>query len=53
MEISGYIATIRQDGSWWIGWIDEVPGVNSLGNTRDELAGSARRSVEMNNDQPA
>jgi predicted RNase H-like HicB family nuclease len=30
-------AIIKQDAGWWIGWIEEVPGVNSQGQTRDEL----------------
>jgi predicted RNase H-like HicB family nuclease len=28
---------IQQDGEWWIGWIDGMPGVNSQGRTREEL----------------
>jgi hypothetical protein len=23
-----YTAVLKQDGDWWIGWIEEVPGVN-------------------------
>ena len=23
-----YTAVIKQDAEWWIGWIEEVPGVN-------------------------
>ena len=23
-----YTAVIKKDGNWWIGWIEEVPGVN-------------------------
>ena len=23
-----YTAVTKQDGGWWIGWIEEVPGVN-------------------------
>ena len=23
-----YTAVIKQDDAWWIGWIEEVPGVN-------------------------
>lgn len=37
MQTSGYNAIIRRDGQWWIGWIEEVPGVNSQGATREEL----------------
>ena len=23
-----YTAVLKQSGDWWIGWIEEVPGVN-------------------------
>jgi len=49
---TGYTAVIRQDGPWWIGWIEEVPGVNSQGSTRDELLSNLRvalgEAIEMN-----
>ena len=32
-----YTAIIKQDGDWWIGWIQEVPGVNCQERTREEL----------------
>jgi predicted RNase H-like HicB family nuclease len=32
-----YTATIQPSGRWWIGWVDEVGGVNSQAETRDEL----------------
>lgn len=35
--LNEYTAVIEQDGDWWIGWIDEVPGVNCQEATRDEL----------------
>lgn len=28
---------IQRDGAFWIGWIEEIPGVNSQGETREEL----------------
>ena len=31
-----YTAVIQQRDPWWIGWIEELPGVNSQG-TREEL----------------
>lgn len=34
---SEYKAVVKQDGEWWIGWVEEIPGVNSQGRTRDEL----------------
>ena len=49
---TGNTAVIRQDGPWWIGWIEEVPGVNSQGSTRDELLANLREAlgeaIEMN-----
>jgi predicted RNase H-like HicB family nuclease len=49
---TGYTAVIRQDGPWWIGWIEEVPGVNSQGATREELLANLREAlgeaIEMN-----
>ena len=35
--MSQYTAILKQDGPWWIGWVEEVPGVNSQGSTREEL----------------
>ncbi len=32
-----YTAVVRQDGSSWIGWIEEIPGVNCQGASREEL----------------
>ena len=32
-----YTAVIKQSGAWWIGWIEEVPGVNCQEPTREEL----------------
>lgn len=37
-----YTAVVKQDGQWWIGWIEEVPGVNCQERTRDELLESLR-----------
>jgi predicted RNase H-like HicB family nuclease len=49
---TGYTAVVQRDGDWWIGWIEEIPGVNSQGRTRDELLenlGSALdEALEMN-----
>jgi predicted RNase H-like HicB family nuclease len=32
-----YTAVIKQDGDWWIGWVEEVPGVNCQEKTREGL----------------
>jgi predicted RNase H-like HicB family nuclease len=41
-----YTAVIQQHGEWWIGWVEEVPGVNSQGRTRDELLDNLRDALE-------
>jgi predicted RNase H-like HicB family nuclease len=40
-----YTALVKQDGDWWIGWIEEVPGVNCQERTRDELLESLRETL--------
>jgi len=32
-----YTAIIKQVDGWWIGWIEEIPGVNCQEATREEL----------------
>lgn len=40
-----YKAIIMQDGDWWIGWVEDVPGVNAQERTRDELLTSLREAL--------
>jgi predicted RNase H-like HicB family nuclease len=37
-----YTAVVKRDEDWWIGWIEEVPGVNCQEATREELLESLR-----------
>lgn len=32
-----YTAVVKQEGGWWVGWIEEVPGVNCQEKTCEEL----------------
>jgi len=41
-----YTAVIKKDGNWWIGWIEEVPGVNCQERTRKELVESLRITLK-------
>ena len=41
-----YTAIVQQNGEWWIGWVEEVPGVNSQGRTREELLDNLRDALE-------
>lgn len=47
-----YTAITKQDGDWWIGWVEEVPGVNCQEKTREELLESLRitlmEAIEFN-----
>ena len=47
-----YTAVVKQDGESWIGWIEEVPGVNCQESTREELLKTLRitlmEALEMN-----
>ncbi len=47
-----YTAIIKQSGKWWIGWIEELPGVNCQESTREELMDSLkltlREALEFN-----
>jgi predicted RNase H-like HicB family nuclease len=51
-EQGPFTAVVKQDGRWWIGWVEEIPGVNSQGQTRDELIENLRSALsevlEMN-----
>jgi predicted RNase H-like HicB family nuclease len=41
-----YTAVVKQDADWWIGWIEEVPGVNCQERTKDELMTTLRVTLK-------
>ena len=47
-----YSAVVKQDSGSWIGWIEEVPGVNCQEGTREDLIESLRitlrEALELN-----
>jgi predicted RNase H-like HicB family nuclease len=47
-----YTAVIKKSGDWWIGWIEEVPGVNCQEASKKELLQSLqvtlREALELN-----
>ncbi len=49
-----YTAVIKQSGKWWIGWVEEIPGVNCQEKSREKLLESLRitlkEAIEMNRD---
>jgi predicted RNase H-like HicB family nuclease len=44
--MSEYTALVKDAGDCWIGWIEEVPGVNCQERTRDELLETLRVTLE-------
>jgi predicted RNase H-like HicB family nuclease len=32
-----YTAVVKQAGPWWIGWIEEIPGVNCQERSKEAL----------------
>ena len=32
-----YTAVVKKDGKWWIGWVEEVPGINCQEATHQDL----------------
>jgi predicted RNase H-like HicB family nuclease len=43
---SQYTAVFKKDGDWWIGWIEEIPGVNCQEKTKDELLKSLKITLK-------
>jgi predicted RNase H-like HicB family nuclease len=41
-----FTAVIKEDDGWWIGWVAEIPGVNSQGKTRAELLKNLRSALK-------
>lgn len=51
-DMNEYTAVVQRDGRWWIGWLEEIPGVSSQGESREELMENLRsalaEALEMN-----
>lgn len=43
---SQYTAVIKKEGDWWIGWIEEVPGVNCQERSREQLMESLKVTLK-------
>lgn len=41
-----FTAIIKQAGAWWIGWIEEIPGVNCQEKTKQELIETLRETLK-------
>ncbi|HEX6112727.1 MAG TPA: hypothetical protein VFZ10_10485 [Geminicoccaceae bacterium] len=47
-----YTAVVKQSGAWWIGWIEEIPGINCQERTKKDLLETLRvtllEALELN-----
>lgn len=41
-----YTAVIKKDDDWWIGWVEEIPGVNCQEKTKEELLETLRVTLK-------
>jgi hypothetical protein len=41
-----FTAIMKQSGEWWIGWIEEIPGVNCQERTREDLIETLRLTLK-------
>jgi predicted RNase H-like HicB family nuclease len=55
MSNKQYSAVIKKDNDWWIGWIEEVSGVNCQERTHDELVETLKitlkEALELNREE--
>jgi predicted RNase H-like HicB family nuclease len=55
MSNKQYSAVIKKDNDWWIGWIEEIPGVNCQERTHDELVETLKitlkEALELNREE--
>ena len=49
-----YTAAVKNQDDWWIGWIEEVPGVNCQESSKkallESLSVTLREALEFNRD---
>ena len=41
-----FTAVIQKDGPWWIGWVEEVRGVNAQAKTKKQLIANLQECLE-------
>jgi predicted RNase H-like HicB family nuclease len=52
MNNNKYTAVIKRSHDWWIGWVEEIPGINCQEKSREELVETLnitlKETLEMN-----
>ena len=47
MSENKYTAVYQQEGDWWIGWVEELPGANTQGRSLDEARENLKVAIQM------
>lgn len=47
MSNNTYTAIFEQDGDWWIGYVEELPGANTQGRTLDEARENLKEAITL------
>ena len=42
-----FTAVFEQDDTWWIGYIEELPGANTQGHTLEETRENLKEAVQL------
>jgi len=45
--VGTFTAVYEQEGDWWIGYIEELPGANTQGATLEEARANLKEAVEL------
>jgi predicted RNase H-like HicB family nuclease len=40
-------AVFQQDGDWWVGYVEELPGANTQGATLEEARENLKEAVQL------
>ncbi|MDH4129146.1 MAG: type II toxin-antitoxin system HicB family antitoxin [Spirochaetota bacterium] len=47
MFLEKFTAIFEQDGEWWIGYVEELPGANTQGKTLEEVRENLKEAVRL------
>ena len=42
-----FTAVFEREGEWWIGYVEELPGVNTQGRTLEEVRENLKEAVQL------
>ncbi|HEY2584923.1 MAG TPA: type II toxin-antitoxin system HicB family antitoxin [Tepidisphaeraceae bacterium] len=44
---NNFTAVFEQDGDWWIGYVEELPGAHTQGQTLDEARENLKEAIAL------